>query len=277
MSALLISRRGRALVRNSAVAALIAASMPGHAGDASASAVSADWLVPLPSDPGGQSAAESVRQWTQWIYSFDTIVDGGDPVSDTTGEFQTMKQTFPVHMLGGAQSAGVERAFKVGVGKPLFVPLVNVFCFGPEPDFSCLDFLDFAQGLIDDVDEIFETVSGHSLIEADTLAEVDALEAEHRVYTGIFPLELVENNRSGAVPGLYEESFNTGFYAALKLPVGRHLVEYGGAFLLPDGGRFFNSVRAEIEVVPAPGALGLLAGAAAALAAAGRRRSRRTG
>jgi hypothetical protein len=46
-------------------------------------------LVPLSSNPGSQPAEKSVQQWLEWALSFDLVRDGGDPIFDDTGDFQT--------------------------------------------------------------------------------------------------------------------------------------------------------------------------------------------
>jgi hypothetical protein len=67
-------------------------------------------------------------------------------------------------------------------------------------------------------------------------------------------------------PGTYWESYNIGLYAFLDLPIGSHVIDFGGG-----EGEFSNSVKARIEVVPLPGALPLMAGGLLMFAWAARR------
>ncbi len=48
----------------------------------SATTAGAVSLIPLTDNPGGQSPATSAEDWTKWLYSFNSVTDGGDPVSD---------------------------------------------------------------------------------------------------------------------------------------------------------------------------------------------------
>jgi hypothetical protein len=57
-------------------------------------------------------------------------VDGGDPISDESGEFQTLRQIYPVQMVGGAQAEGVERSFATRPSGPFLIPLWNANCVG---------------------------------------------------------------------------------------------------------------------------------------------------
>ncbi len=207
-------------------------------------------LIPLADDPGGQSAVTSARQWTQWTLLFDQVVDGGDPISDATGEFQSQKQIYPLTFLGGAQGDGVTRAFTVPSGKPIFLPMLNVVCTSPFPDFSCSgDAQDLVRGWIDDADSLKLTVDGVDLIRAESGAEVDDVAAGSRVFSGIFTVESVNNNWLGDPAGVYDNSFVDGYFAALKLPVGVHTVSYGGGI---GSLEFSNSVEATIVVAPIP-------------------------
>ena len=75
-------------------------------------------LVPLTDHPGGQLASEFARQAAQWVMSFHNVTDGGDPVTDDTGAFQNLKQTFPVFHLGGTLGTAIERTFTARAGRP---------------------------------------------------------------------------------------------------------------------------------------------------------------
>jgi hypothetical protein len=74
-----------------------------------------------------------VQQWLEWALSFDLVRDGGDPIFDDTGDFQTQNQTYPVYMVGGAVSDNVDRKFKAPAGRPFLIPMLNSFCVG-DPD-----------------------------------------------------------------------------------------------------------------------------------------------
>jgi hypothetical protein len=237
-------------------------------------------LVPLAQNPGGQAPETSAEQWLRWVFSFDHAADGGDPIADPTGGMQGKHQVFPVHMLGGTFGGGVERSFTARGGKILMIPFVNSFCVGglatPPNDASvpcgAAD-VDFARTNQDSVDRLFLKIDGQVLVDADTAAEVDAIESAYRLETGIFPIELADNNLFTPgfnVPGgLYPTALNFGMFAFAKLGNGSHEVEYAGGF--PG---FSTSVKAEINVVPLPASLTLLTGGLTALGLfAGRRRS----
>ena len=102
---------------------------------------------------------------------------------------------------------------------------------------------------MDDADSLRLSVDGVDLISANSTEDVDRIESEHRVYSGVFSLDLVDNNWIGDPAGTYDDSLVDGYFAALRLPVGVHTVTYGGGI---SSLGFSNSVVARIEVAPIP-------------------------
>jgi hypothetical protein len=221
-------------------------------------------LVPL----DGKAAGQAAEEWARWSFSFDRDRDGGDPINDDTGEFQTLYQDYPLYMVGGATREGVERAFTAPAGRPFFVPMINSGCLGNEEFGTCVGD-EASRDFIGSTDRLLLSVNGQLLVDAIGLDAVD--EAGERFFadSGIFSLELAENNWGGLPSGVYPESYVVGYFAALSLPVGLHELTFGGS-----AGGFSNSVTARIEVVPLPGALPLMAGGVLMLAWAARRRRR---
>ena len=199
-----------------------------------------------------------------WGLSFDNNVDGGDPINDMTGEFQNEKQNFPVFMLGGATTTGVERAFLARPEKPFLIPLITTSCVSSN-GFDCNDpgVVEFVDQLLDNVNSLFLTVDGTLLISANTVDEVDQIEAEFRYRTPNFDVEVAPNNWAGESAGIWPNSYQAGYFAFIDLPVGEHRISFGGSRTGSDP--FSNSVDATITVVPIPAALPLFAGALAGL------------
>jgi hypothetical protein len=212
-----------------------------------ASGGNADTLIPLSDNPGGQSSETSVEQWTRWSFSFDNIADGGNPITDTTGEFQNKKQTYPVYMFGGTAGAVVTRTFTALAGKPFMIPLINSGCLGNEEFGLCEDDRSSYETM-DSVNRLFLRIDGNILVDARSAEEVDQLESRFRVDGPVFrDLVLAPNNWAGIPGGVYDEAYNTGFYAFALLDPGEHTIEYGGA--TPD---FSNGLTAKVRVAPIP-------------------------
>jgi hypothetical protein len=252
-------------------------------------------LIPLAENPGGQSPEASAEQWSKWSFSFDRVADGGDPINDTTGEFQNQKQTYPVFLLGGTSGFSAERSFTIPAGKVVMIPLFNTGCFGgnesaPDPAIGspCNQAnIDYSLAFLDAVDTLFLRIDGKDFVNATSASEVDAIDPLFRIGTDIFPAEIAPNSwvtvfiAPEQVPGgLWTTVDNYGFYAFAKLGRGTHVLEYGGGhpgFDSPFGsiGAFFNSTNATITVapVPLPAALPLLAAGLGALGFAARQRS----
>jgi hypothetical protein len=102
-------------------------------------------------------------------------------------------------------------------------------------------------------DNLLLRVEGETFVDARSQGEVAAVRDSFFVDTGIFPIEVAENNffnRFVEVEGgFWPEAYNVGYYIALSLPVGRYTVEFGGGY----ADEFSNSVTARIEVVPCQG------------------------
>jgi hypothetical protein len=243
-------------------------------------------LIPLSENPGGQSPAVSAEQWLKWASSFDTIVDGGDPISDTTGSMQTLKQTYPVFLLGGTFGGEATRSLTAPAGSIFMVPLLNVFCTGGNPDAPpgfvapCDEAVAaVVRTELDDVQQLFLRIDGKTIYDADTIDEVDLIEAALRIESGIFSLELAPNSFWNSpeltLPaGTYDSNFIHGFFAFVKLGSGVHTIEYGGGFDSDILGNFSNSIVATITLapIPLPAALPLLTAGVGALGLAARRR-----
>jgi hypothetical protein len=219
-------------------------------------------LIPPGDNPGGQSAATSVQQWTEWAYSFDNIVDGGNPITDNTGEFQNKKQTFPLFYFGGTGGGEVTRSFSLQQGKPLAIPLINVICVNN--DGSCTDqgTIDFVDTLMASVDHLFLSVDGVDLVNANTADEVNMIKDQFLITSGFFDLPVAPNSWSGAPEGIWPDSFNTGYYAFVaELPLGEHRIIYRGGI----SEVFSVGVDATVTVVPEPPTLLILLGGLASL------------
>jgi hypothetical protein len=181
----------RLLLASTAFAAALAAT--------SAGAVS---LVPLSDNPGGQSPEASGEQWSKWSFSFDRVVDGGDPINDTTGEFQNQKQTYPVFLLGDTSGGSAERSFTIPAGKVLMIPLINTGCFGgnesaPDPAIGSpcnQGNIDYSVAFLDSVDTLFLKIDGKDFINAGSASEVDAIDSLFRIETDMFPAEIAPNS-----------------------------------------------------------------------------------
>ena len=214
-------------------------------------------LIPIGDNPGGQTASLSVQQWAEWASSFDRVVDGGDPISDDTGEFQNKKQTYPLFFLGGAASEGFTRSFTAQAGKPLAIPFFNITCASTS-GFDCTDpgVVEFVEGFLDDADSLFLSLDGTVLVDASTAEEVDLIEDQFRVVSDLFDLTIAPNNWLSEPEGVWPNSFSAGFYAFVaELPLGEHEIIFGGST-----SGFANSVEATITVVPAPATLFFLLG-----------------
>jgi hypothetical protein len=228
-------------------------------------------LIPPGDDPGGQSAALSVQQWTEWAYSFDSVVDGGNPINDQTGQFQNQKQTFPVFLFGGNASSGiVSRTFKMPIGVTALIPIVNIACVSSD-GFDCTDpgILDFVETALDNTDLLFLSINGEVLVDANTAGAVDAIEDQFRITTDFFDLPVAPNNWAGEPAGVWPNSFNSGYYAFVELPPGEHTIVHEGS--LPDFD--FTSGVAATVFVPEPATLLLFLGGVAGLALTTRRRA----
>ena len=227
-------------------------------------------LIPPGDNPGGQSAATSVQQWTKWAYSFDNDVDGGNPITDNTGEFQNKKQTFPLFYFGGAVEEGVARSFSLQHGKPLAIPLINITCVSSD-GFDCTDpsIVDLIDTLMASVDHLFLSVDGMVIVNANTADEVDMIEDQFLLSSGFFDLPVAPNNWGGEPEGIWPDSFNTGYYAFVsELPPGEHQIIYRGGI----SEEFSVGVDATVTVVPEPPTLLILLGGLASLGLVARSR-----
>jgi hypothetical protein len=258
------NHRMRLLLASTAFAAALAAT--------SAGAVS---LIPLTDNPGGQTPEASAEQWSRWSFSFDQVADGGDPITDDTGKFQNMKQEYPVFLLGGTPGGSVVRTFTAKAGKPFMIPMINGQCLGNELYGLCYnDPYSYLRN--DTVNRLFLTINGVTFVDANSEAEVDAIESAYRIDTDVFyDVYLAPNNWTGLPEEVFLEGYNSGFYAFANLPVGIHTLVFGGGYDNETFGTFFNSVTATITVapVPLPAALPLLAAGLGALGFAARRRT----
>ena len=232
-------------------------------------------LIPPGANPGGQSASISVMQWMEWTFAFDNAVDGGNPISDGTGAFQNLKQTYPVFMMGGATETGVMRSFSMAAGKPLAIPLFTVSCVSSD-GFDCSDssVTDFVDDWLDSADQLHLEIDGTVLVDANTAGEVDAIEDQLRVASDFFHIDVAANNWAGEPKGTWPNSYTDGYFAFVEgLPIGEHNLSFGGgAPGDPEG--FYVGVEANVVVTPVPTALPLLLGGLAALGLVARSRRR---
>jgi hypothetical protein len=246
-----------------------------------ASGGNATSLIPLSDNPGGQSPEMSAEQWLQWLSSYDTAVVGGDPITDPTGEFQAVNQIYPVTMLGGTFGGDATRAFNLPARSIVMMPLINSFCTGGNPAASggletpCTDSdLEGSKAYLDTVDRLFLRINGNTIFDADTLDEVDAIDAALRIETDFFSAELAPNSfwtgfGLDAPAGTYPSNYNVGFYAFALLDEGVNTLEFGGG-----NGDFVTSVAARVRVapIPLPAALPLLVAGIAGLGLKAQRR-----
>ena len=150
-------------------------------------------LIPRGQNPGGQPVSQSVKQLTQWGFSFNNITDGGNPVTDDTGAFQNRKQTFPVFHLGGTVSKGIKRTFSAPSDKAFAIPIFGGSCLGNDAVGTCIGD-DTINDYVDNTKRLFLSIDGQVIINAKGRHAVDRFELKYRVNTGIFGVDLAPNN-----------------------------------------------------------------------------------
>jgi hypothetical protein len=124
-------------------------------------------------------------------------VDGGDPISDESGEFQTLRQIYPVQMVGGAQAEGVERSFATRPSGPFVIPLWNANCVGdPAAVFGTCAGADYEldRERVLNTDRLLLRVNGATVVDAVGQEAVEPFISQFLVDSGIFAVDVAPNS-----------------------------------------------------------------------------------
>jgi hypothetical protein len=167
--------------------------------------------------PAPLSAGEWSARWWQWNLSTPDLVN---PTLDSTGGRCGEGQSGPIFYLAGAPvSAPVTRTCTVPAGKLLFFPLVTVECSNQEPapffGENEAELRACAAGVLNNV-SLKLTVDG---------VPVENL-IQYRALSPAFAFTLPEDNQLGRPKGRTGIAVADGFWIALRLDPGRHVIHF---------------------------------------------------
>jgi DNA-binding transcriptional regulator YhcF (GntR family) len=237
------------------------ASLP-IAGLAQAAPIGPAGVLPPGSTVAGRTIGEWSAEWWRWAFSHS----GPDnPLADPTGANAGENQSGPVFFFAGTTGGEATRSFPVPAGRFLLVPLVNVAAseLTDPPAETEEELRAITGGIIDAVDSLTFSLNGVPLF--DPFA--------HREASPVFDFTALPGNPFGVPAGPSGTAVADGYYVMLDpLPVGTHVIEFGGGILAFD---FATRVRDEVTVVPVPPTMwmvgsGVLALVSLALARRGR-------
>jgi hypothetical protein len=86
--------------------------------------------------PGAIVAGRSVADWTANWWTWGTQAPfAANPLLDTTGAFANQNNNAPVFFIGGnfTPNSVITRNFEVPAGRPILLPMINLFDFEPVP------------------------------------------------------------------------------------------------------------------------------------------------
>jgi len=177
-------------------------------------------ILPIQSQPYGESYSEWVVNWWQWVLS---IPADRNPLTDTTGEFAGENQHGPVWFVAGTFGNSAERSFQVPAGKALFVPVFNwIFgagafdCDPSNPGVPCVvcDLEKLAAANTEIADIVEATIDG---------VPVQNIRRYQASSGGPFAVIYPENSVTGLPAGRYYPNLANGYWLMLKpLPPGNH-------------------------------------------------------
>jgi len=204
--------------------------------------------------PGSTIAGKSIADWTaDWFtWAWQAPVTSS-PLLDTTGEFANENNNGPVFFIAGTAGGNAVRSFDVPGGRPILIPMINLFDTLDPPALTDAIINDFLAHVTD----AFAIIDGVSVANPFSFLEV----------TDFFSMGPVRAD--GLLGTLFPsivgvDAFPTkgaGYWLMVDgLAAGPHTFTFGGSCSssLSCGEGFSTTVSDSISVVSEPALLGLL-------------------
>jgi len=200
--------------------------------------------------PGSTVEGRTIAEWTEawWTWAFQAPA-ATNPLLDETGEFAHVNNDGPVFFIAGGAGGPVTRSFTVPGDRPILVPVLNAVAWR-EP-------IEVLNGLVAEfpgaVTDLFASIDGEPVENLESHLEVTGLFSMGPVQPGSLIEALGETAGTVLSP-----SRAVGYWLMIEgLSPGAHTLRFGGAHELAPGG-FSTDITARIQVVPEPGAVGLI-------------------
>lgn len=222
-------------------------------------------------EPDASVAGKSVAEWTaEWWTWAAQAPAAQSPIGDTTGAFANVNNNGPVFFIAGSDglSGALSRSFEVPAGKPVLLPMINLFDTEPaeiDPPTATLDDRKNAANIV--VDGFVHAVDATSLF-ASIDGNAVANPAHYLVVTDLFSLGPTQAGswiESLGVPAGAElfPSKAAGYWLMIEgLSPGPHTLRFGGSSVAFTPGAncctngafpaFSQDTTANITVVPEP-------------------------
>jgi len=199
-------------------------------------------------DPADAVLGKTQAEWSvEWWKHMITIPDSVNPITDTTGENAFRGDAGRVFFLAGTFGGSASRHVTVRDDQYLFFPLLSAIYTQGDP---AIDTEDFMRG------ELAAVIDAAGSLMLSSNRDGFGVPTNHRQASprGLFDARVEEGNILGNPAGSYP-AVSDGFWVMLEpLQRGTYELEFGGD--IP--GVFSTSVTYTIEVVPGPGAIGLM-------------------
>jgi hypothetical protein len=207
----------------------------------------ASFVLPAQSIVAGKAIADWVVESYKWVYSFST---NATPFVDPDGRWANRGQAGPIFFVAGApvtelQQAVISRRYTVPANTHLLMPLLTVEAENIDrvPPLTVVELRGLAAGFFGQPPEL------HLSIDSVEMPDLFS----HREFVPTFSLQFssADNLKSlhygHAITGLIDPVIVDGYWVMLRpLPVGRHVLNWGGAHRVRGGAEFERTDYIEV-------------------------------